>query len=115
VKFLFGLIVGAVGVALYQSEAARAEFERRFGQSPDALVQSGLAQARRVGPLSQSVVGAASQGAQRVSEAIDAAPLPDAVKKPASEAAFNVWSTTESQRESADPNDVAKPESESAH
>jgi hypothetical protein len=111
-QFLLGLIVGALGVALYQSERARAALERRLGQSPETLVASALAQTRRVGTLSQSLAGATSEGAQRVAEAIDAAPLPDAVKKPASDTAFNVWSTAESHRQSSDPSDVVDPESQ---
>src|SRR5689334_21356964 len=111
-QLLLGLILGAFGVALYQSERARAEFERRLGQSPEALAQSALAQTRRVAGLTHSLAGATSEGAQRVSEAIDAAPLPDALKKPASDTAFNVWSTAESHRESADQHDVAEPGSE---
>ncbi len=106
-QFLLGLIVGALAVALYQSERARAELERRLGQSRETLVQSALVQTRRVGALSQSLAGATSEGAQRISEAIDTAPLPDAVKKPASDTAFNVWSTAESHRQSSDPPDVA--------
>jgi hypothetical protein len=111
-QFLLGLFVGALAIALYQSERARAELERRLGRSPETLVQSALAQTYRVGTLSRTLAGATSEGAQRVAEAIDAAPLPDAVQKPAGDTAFNVWSTAESHRESADPNDVAKPGSE---
>ena len=94
--FLLGLIVGVAAAAAYQSERLRAELQRWVGRSPDTLRQA----------ATQTVVDAASDSAQRVSEAIDASPLPDAVKKPASDTAFSIWSTAESHRESPDPTDL---------
>ncbi len=103
-KFLIGVFVGAGAVAVYQSDRGRAELEGWLGQSPEALIHAVLEQMRQTLGLTQTTLAdATSDGAQRVAEAIDAAPLPDAVKKPASDTAFNVWSTAESLRQPVEP------------
>jgi hypothetical protein len=65
-KMLLGAIIGALAAWFYSSERAR-----------------------------QSVAATAAEGAQRVAEAIDSAPLPDPVKGTASDAAFNLWAAAD--------------------
>ena len=103
-QFLLGVIVGAVGAAVYQlgPERVRDEIERLLGRSPETLGRT----------ATQTLASATSEGAQRVAEVIDNAPLPDAFKKPASDTAFNVWSTAESHREASGAGDTGEPGSE---
>jgi hypothetical protein len=79
-KFAVGTVVGVGLVWLSQSARARDEARRRLEQAPDWLQQAGRA-----------AVSTAVTGVQRVSEAVDSAPLPATVKSTASDAAFNVW------------------------
>jgi hypothetical protein len=83
-KFVVGVVIGVVLIWLYRSDRARAEARSRLEATPDWLRQTG-----------RTAASAAVLGAQWVSEAVDAAPLPPIVKTTASDAAFNVWAAGE--------------------
>jgi hypothetical protein len=83
-KFVVGVVIGVVLMWLYRSDRARDEARRRLQAAPDWLRQTG-----------RTAASTAVVGAQRVSEAVDAAPLPPIVKSTASDAAFNVWAAGE--------------------
>jgi hypothetical protein len=93
-KFLLGVVVGSVAMWLYQSERVREEAQRRLSTAPATLQQA-----------RQSAVSATAAGAERVSEAIDGAPLPPQVRDAASRATSAVRTTAEGmgQRPDADP------------
>ena len=83
-KMLFGALVGALAAWLYSSERSRELAHQGVSAAPEALQQ-----------VRRAVASAAAGGAQRASEAIDAAPIPDSVKGPASGAAFNAWAAAD--------------------
>lgn len=83
-QLLIGIILGAAAAWLYSSDRARARAQERLSTVPDTF-----------GQMRQAVASAAAEGAQRVSEAIDSAPLPDPVKGPASAAAFSAWAAAD--------------------
>ena len=72
-KMLLGLGIGFAAGWLYGSEHARSEAQRRLAAAPQSMQQA-----------RQTVVAAASSGAERVSGLIDATPLPPQVKDTAS-------------------------------
>ena len=84
-KFTFGILIGAAGMWLYGSERARNEARRRLESAPERLQQ-----------LRPAAAAGISRGAQRLSEMIDASPVPDPVKSAAGDAAFNTWAAAES-------------------
>ncbi|MBV9322956.1 MAG: hypothetical protein JO352_04090 [Chloroflexi bacterium] len=84
-KFVLGIIVGVAGLWLYRSDRARNEARRRLESAPERLQQ-----------LRPAAAAGISRGAQRLSEMIDAAPVPDRVKSAAGDAAFNTWAAAES-------------------
>jgi hypothetical protein len=79
-EFSVGIMAGVGLMWLYRSERARDEARRRLDRAPDWLHK-----------LRRTAVSSAVTGAQRVSEAVDSAPLPPTVKHAASDAAFNLW------------------------
>ena len=84
-RFLMGVGVGAAVMWLTQTERGRqwlAEFSE--GSAP------WLAHVQR------TAAEGVSAGAQRVSETIDSAPLPDTLKSTATDAAFGAWSAAQS-------------------
>ena len=81
---LFGVLVGLLAGWVYYSERVRSFAQQRLSAAPETLQQAG-----------REAASAAAAGAQRASEAIDATPLPDPVKGPATEAAFNVWAAAD--------------------
>ncbi len=83
-KFVVGVVVGVGLMWLYRSDRARDEARRRLEAAPDWLHQA-----------ARTAASTAVTGAQRVSEAVDSAPLPPIVKNTASDAAFNVWAAGE--------------------
>jgi len=84
-RFMVGLGAGAALMWFMQTESGR----RWLG----TLSQG---QGPRLREVQHTAAENVSQGVQRVSEAIDAAPLPDNVKSAASDAAFAAWSATQS-------------------
>ena len=83
-EMLFGILVGVLGAWVYRSRRARELAQRGISGGPGAIQQA-----------TRTVASTAAMGAQRASEAIDAAPLPETVKAPASEAAFNLWAAAD--------------------
>jgi hypothetical protein len=83
-KLLIGMVLGGLTVWLYMSERGRSELRRRFATAPESVEH-----------LRHTLASATAAGAQRISEAIDSAPLADPVKDTASEAAFNVWAAAD--------------------
>ncbi|MBV9578028.1 MAG: hypothetical protein JO057_05500 [Chloroflexi bacterium] len=91
-RFLMGVCVGASVLWLTQTERGRQWLaEVRQGKAP------WLAQ------VQQTAAERVSASAQRISETIDSAPLPDTLKNTASDAAFNAWSAAQSSMPSAQP------------
>ena len=74
-----------------ESERGRRLSQQGLSAAPDLLQQ-----ARR------AAASAAAERVQRASELIDAAPIPDPVKGPASDAAFNVWAAADQLGHSAE-------------
>ena len=89
-KIVMGVIVGALGVWLYRSERVRKEVGDRFSGAPESLQH-----------VQQSAASATANAAQRVSEVIDSAPVPEQVKGSVSGAAFNVWAAADNLGQSA--------------
>ena len=96
-KFVAGLMVGAALMWLYRSERGRNALQP-LGTAPAWFRQAG-----------QVAASGASSGAQRVSEMIDAAPIPDPVKNTAGNVAFNAWATAESIAEPRARRDDVRP------
>jgi len=89
-RFLAGFGAGAALMWFRQTEHGRQWLgELLHGQAP------------RLRDVQHTAVENVSNGVQRVSEAIDAAPIPEPVKSAASEAAFAAWSATQSLAEQA--------------
>jgi hypothetical protein len=84
-RFFMGLGVGAALVWLTQTDEGRRWLAQlREGKAPWLL------------QAQQTAAANVSTGAQRVSETIDSAPLPTAVKSAANDAAFSAWSAAQS-------------------
>ncbi len=83
-EFLLGVVVGALTTWLYRSERAREEVQRRLSTAPASVQQA-----------RQSAAAAAAGGAQKLSGAVDAAPLPPQVKDVASRATSGLRNTAE--------------------
>ena len=87
-SFIVGIALGFAGGYFYGSERARAEAQRRFAAIPEPM--------RRT--------------TERISDAIDKAPVPDAVKQTASRATAAVQSGTERAAQAVTPpSTVARP------
>jgi hypothetical protein len=83
VKMLIGVILGLGAAWLYSSGRARHEFRRQFLTAPESLEQLATA------------ASAAATGVQRVSEAIDSAPLSDRAQGIATGAAVAARAATD--------------------
>jgi hypothetical protein len=83
-KILFGALVGVLAAWVYSSERARELARQRLAAAPERLQH-----------VQRLAASAAADSAQRASEALDAAPLPDQVKGAASEVAFNAWAVAD--------------------
>jgi hypothetical protein len=97
--FLFGMAAGLAAGYMYGSERAREEARRRLSAAPEPL--------RRA---SQSVVSAAGGSAQRMADAVAAAPVPEAVKQAASRTSSAARSTAEQAGQAVNTSpDLARP------
>jgi hypothetical protein len=97
-KFVLGVAIGAAVSWFYTSAGVRGQFGPHFSGASGYLQH-----------WTKVAASLTRSGAQRASELIDAAPLPDSIKEGASDAAFNAWAAAdvltgdEAQAESAEP------------
>jgi hypothetical protein len=103
-KLLLGVVAGALGMWLYQSEQVRQRAQQSLSAAPEPLQKAG-----------QTVATAATSSAQRMAGVIDTAPLPDTVKSAAARVTGGAaGQTTGTSTEGTAPDYIGTPGVESA-